>query len=871
MAPAQILNTLMTVAAASSGQAASSSTVAHPTVKRKGPAPTAVPQDEAPAAPTDGSTKKRQRKMQSAEVTKKRINKEWDKIGVTADQVAKIMEARTWIYVVVDRLDNDKVVYVGQTEDRRRRWQEHERVSSKCKLLRKWMEERTPDSWDFRIVGQLPEGCAPQHANLMEAYFIAHYRTFNNMLFNDDGCNGTAGNNVAEHDPKEAERLLKDGYEFPDTIHIEPISEENMRDSFAVSAAQNLTHVTTITPGQPPPSSLVDVCNDLRVRVVEPAARTSFYDQLVLMRDRYAKTPTHSRFGAAEVCAELTALEKNCPASIRKDYLDVDFRHYKAALHPDKKPPSVVAPAAYHIYGHLVERVGQWLEDHMDVHNNETLQFFVQLREWSAHNPGRAPSMKHPAHEEERDLANGLSRWKNFDLRPWLNKVRFLFRHFDAAHPIMKTYIASTLLAVDATAQLVGNLRKLLTTGWYFSSVDGRSSSRQYLTRTCVHSAEWSILVRHLTNGEHPTIGAVLYGAPKGTMTQERCDAFAARHAKALLANAPKREEYNRQRRVGGNSVSFQAQRQARLPFLRELHARDEIPAWIDNAQKRKAERARWLGSHGNGVGPRSRTPWVIFRTKCDMHFVSVGKKADKAVIIGPIDPDHVDDAMKPGTVYDFDRAKQLPSYNRVLARRDAIERARALLKAGAIPEFISAIGNRRRKHKEITKPPNNQAPLHGVPGYGAHAKEPWMLMQSEDGQSIFIVSSEHLCLTTLCSIEPDDAEVAAIAAEDAAFEKIKEQQVEKRRRANERRRSRKRRTNASSSSGSNAAPAVPKPEREEECEEESEEESECESEEECEEESEEEREGESECEGEEDVPSADPLPGGDDSDFSGC
>jgi hypothetical protein len=316
-------------------------------------------------------------------------------------------------------------------------------------------------------------------------------------------------------------------------------------------------------------------------------------------------------------------------------------------------------------------------------------------------------------------------------------------------------------------------------------------------------------------NGEHPTIGAVLYGAPKGTMTQERCDAFAARHAKALLANAPKREELNRQRRIGGHSACIQAQRQARLPFLRELHARDQIPAWIDDYQKRRAERARWLGSHGNGVGSRFLTPWVIFRTKCDTHFVSVGKKADKAVIIGPIDPDHVDDAMKPGTPYDYDRAKQLPSYTRVLARRDAIKRARALLKAGAIPEFIRAYANRRRKHKEITEPPNNQAPLHGVPGYGSNAKEPWMLMKSEDGQSILIVSSEHLCLTTLCSIEPDDAEVAAIAAEDAAFEKIKEQQAEKRR-ATVTRYKMKRRTNASSSSGSNAALAAHDSEREE-------------------------------------------------------
>ena len=80
MAPVQVrINTLMTVAAAASGQA-ELAPIPRPSAKRKGPAPTAVPHGEAPSPPPTGSTKKR----------RKRRPNEQAKVDATAAKKAAI-------------------------------------------------------------------------------------------------------------------------------------------------------------------------------------------------------------------------------------------------------------------------------------------------------------------------------------------------------------------------------------------------------------------------------------------------------------------------------------------------------------------------------------------------------------------------------------------------------------------------------------------------------------------------------------------------------------------------------------------------------------------------------------------------------------
>ena len=688
-------------------------------------------------------------------------------LGLSSFEVAKIVQARSWIYVVVDR-KTDTVVYVGRTIDTSRRWKQHEQTSSKCKLLRKWMDGRAPDTWEFRVVEELPGGCAPQHAKMMESYFIAKFSTVNNMLFNEQGCNGTAGDSVAEHDPVEVERLLKNGYTFPESFHVEPIAKENMYDSFRVSAVAELVQVTTLEAEQPVVSILVVERDELLARVVKPVAEQSFYHQLVATRDKYHDMPAFRSIAADDLLKELDNIESFLPPWMAND-LKHNFKFHKPDLHVDsRRAPNLMAIKAYYIFGHITECVGQWLEEHMDT-SSGTMQLFLEIREYVASNDTFSNNSKDPT---ERRLYALLSQWKNTHNRPLLNEVRFLMRHVNAEQKVMKSFVLATETAAEFTDRVLRSLRHLLVNGWYISKGDG-SGHAQMLTLKH-HKKEFLMLTSHLM-GKQTKLGQVLWDT-EGTMTQERCDRFRKMHElNAANAEAKKIEDNKRatsNRRSGkqrggyivlSKSDAFAGERQLALDRLRLLHTQKKIPEYIADPKKRSIHAALVMSksSHGNGIGSRCNKPWCVMLCRDGTNFLSVGKKIMKC--IAPVDPN--DTGMAPGTRYKTtDRKRPALTKTLLKSKRDGIKRAWELYKLKKIPAHVPAMLARKKLYEAIVAERS-----HGL-GTGSQKNKPWALMISKDCKTILIIHASG-SLGPLCTIE---------AAEDESEDESEESEEEK-------------------------------------------------------------------------------------------
>jgi len=116
-------------------------------------------------------------------------------------------------------LDN-KTVYVGRTDDVKRRSGQHVMASSPCKLvneLRKLLNVKTFRDI-IKLVPELPEGVPASRIVEMEAYFIMERRTVYHARDNEYGCNAKNGDKVHEITPtryNEIEAELSSGFEWP--------------------------------------------------------------------------------------------------------------------------------------------------------------------------------------------------------------------------------------------------------------------------------------------------------------------------------------------------------------------------------------------------------------------------------------------------------------------------------------------------------------------------------------------------------------------------------------------------------------------------------------------------------------------------------
>ena len=126
---------------------------------------------------------------------------------------------RCWIYVIWDRRRH-VIIYVGQSVDCGRRWQEHIRAavaedskSGLADFLRR--EQTTTAMLELRLAEGLPNGVAWKDANRWEAFLISKHKTVYDPQNNKRVCNKNNGNGATEVNYEAQEEELTRGYEWP--------------------------------------------------------------------------------------------------------------------------------------------------------------------------------------------------------------------------------------------------------------------------------------------------------------------------------------------------------------------------------------------------------------------------------------------------------------------------------------------------------------------------------------------------------------------------------------------------------------------------------------------------------------------------------
>jgi len=135
----------------------------------------------------------------------------------------------SFVYEVIDPVFK-LPFYVGRTGDMDRRAREHQK-----RCMKKIRELMKLKNFKFRDVlwrvPELPDGCAPEHAQKMEAYFIFLRNTVYHPEKCPHGCNSRIGDHGTEMTPNDFAELKKmfagEGYKFP---VVEP---KDLRDARA--------------------------------------------------------------------------------------------------------------------------------------------------------------------------------------------------------------------------------------------------------------------------------------------------------------------------------------------------------------------------------------------------------------------------------------------------------------------------------------------------------------------------------------------------------------------------------------------------------------------------------------------------------------
>ena len=146
---------------------------------------------------------------------------------------------RCWIYVIWDRRRH-VIIYVGQSVDCDRRWQEHLRhaIAEDSKTgLADFLgrEQTTTDMLELRLVEGLPNGVAWKDADRWEAFFISKHETVYDPRKNKRVCNKNNGNDASQVDYDAQEEELLRGYVWPKAEAAAPPSTP-AQDAPATSA-----------------------------------------------------------------------------------------------------------------------------------------------------------------------------------------------------------------------------------------------------------------------------------------------------------------------------------------------------------------------------------------------------------------------------------------------------------------------------------------------------------------------------------------------------------------------------------------------------------------------------------------------------------
>ena len=362
------------------------------------------------------------------------------KPSTTPSEETKIVEVdplwRVWIYYVVDRCTG-KIIYVGQTNNLKRRWKEHERKNRTSIQEYAKRHERTFDMFDFRIVKALPMGCAQVDANRMEAYFIAEFETLYSSKNNTHVANKTAGNHATSYDHAEVKAELEKGYEWPEgceaqvaAMAAEPKDLEQARATLAI--LQSIAEDNPELESQILPilAKTEQTLQDLQ---------TGPYDRAKEAYETYCEMPPHEPVSRDDLMATLNSIKDLTPddQAVQQRWRKV----WAPLMNSDSNKTTVSVGEAR---GFML-MVTAWLGDHAETKlalTTNTAKRCLEMRSWLAaqNNDGKPPSNEAKARltamanveaaTQEASLGVWMRHWKGKSGKPESSTVRVLLRHW---------------------------------------------------------------------------------------------------------------------------------------------------------------------------------------------------------------------------------------------------------------------------------------------------------------------------------------------------------------------------------------------------------------------------------------------------------
>lgn len=303
--------------------------------------------------------------------------------------------------------------YVGRTGDMDRRAREHQkRCMKKIRELMKLKSFRFPDVQ--RRVPELPNGCADDDAQKMEAYFIFERNTVYHPETCPHGCNSRIGDHGTELTPDDFAELKKmfedDGYKFP-VEEPEVIRDARAQCAIAsdfVAMAKEVDDAESV--------EVFQECHVLAKRALLDAERTHLGLRAYVERVLTDYEGTYvDAVDQGTLQVELNLIKEK----MREEEAFADLARIISSISlvcKAKQGVAVSAEAAASFLKGILAMIAT-REEATLVWTQQTVKArMLEVRAWTKSNGNKKPSAA-ASSKEERSLGNFLSNWKSPDGR----------------------------------------------------------------------------------------------------------------------------------------------------------------------------------------------------------------------------------------------------------------------------------------------------------------------------------------------------------------------------------------------------------------------------------------------------------------------
>jgi len=364
-------------------------------------------------------------------------------------------------------LDN-KTVYVGRTDNVKRRSGQHVLASSPCKLvneLRKLLNVKTFRGI-IKLVSELPEGVPASRIVEMEAYFIMERRAVYHARDNEYGCNAKNGDKVHEITPtryNEIEAELSAGFEWPvdsgvrNDVPVEVAKARGMEVVFEglVEEAESMGEDDEFVQALRSDMALVTVDRETTERLLL-SARQVARD----LADKY-KTAGLDAIDREQFTKELNLLKEKIDADGEDEVINGIVNSVLLAAKPQRMV-DMSSNAAYHGVSMVAEMLATREEERLMWTNETVKKRMFGVRAWSRRNGMQKPVQKKDG-SEENTLSMFLAHWKSSNAKEYggrcvdLTQALVVMRDFAWFKDIVGREDSLKSAIVEANKQLKDN------------------------------------------------------------------------------------------------------------------------------------------------------------------------------------------------------------------------------------------------------------------------------------------------------------------------------------------------------------------------------------------------------------------------------